>query len=160
MNPQNLDYLKYARSELFKEYFTLTQIVHKYDDYCLQIKILGVIISFATIGYGAYTESALVFFSASVLSLSFWLTEAFFKVLQQDHMLRLLELERQLSGNAKKQRPYPRLFRALRKRKKFNRERKYWRKAMVFDHVMYPHVVFTMFGLMAGNILIWRSFLA
>ena len=33
MNSQNVDYPSQARSELFTEYFTLTQIIHKYEDY-------------------------------------------------------------------------------------------------------------------------------
>ncbi|MEO0685702.1 MAG: hypothetical protein AAFY76_11830, partial [Cyanobacteria bacterium J06649_11] len=157
MNSQNVDYPSQTRSELFTEYFTLTQIIHKYDDYCLRIKTWGVTVSGVAIGYGVREASAWVFFSAAILSFSFWMTESLFKVLQQDHLLRLTELEESLSGDSLDL-PHPRIFRALSEQKNVNRQRHFWRRTMFWSHVMYPHIIFTLFGLSAGNVLIWHSF--
>ena len=121
---------------------------------------LPVGLSAVAIGYAIREDSALVFFAASVLSFAFWITEASFKELQQGHIRRLKELEDDLSKSGPNETPHPRTFYALKEQKDQHKKEKYLlKKAMKLNHVMYPHVIFTLFGLMAGNILLWHPFL-
>ena len=154
MDSQDYENVNQTRSELFTEYLTLTEIIHKYDDYFIRIKTWGVTVSGITVIHGIKEASAWIVFCTLILSISFWITEAIFKVLQQDHILRLSELENTLSDNSVNL-PHPRIFRALKEQKHKNKERNFWKSAMFWNHVMYPHIIFTLLGFSAGTILLF-----
>ena len=143
---------------MLAEYYKLTDIVHKYDDYFLRIKAWGVTASGAAAGYGATQVSGLTFLIAAALSVAFWITEARFKVLQLDHMLRIGELESSLNG--KTATVTPRIYGALGDRKSQHRKQDKWKSVMMWPHVMFPHALFTAIGVIGGMVLLISEFSA
>ena len=87
------------------------------------------------------------------MALAFWVTGAHFKILQLDHNLRIGELEVALQGDSLNT-PTPRIYGALRKRKAEHRQEHRWRRVMIWPHVMFPHVMFTLVGLVSGVALL------
>lgn len=141
------------RSELREEYFKLVEIAHKYDDYFIRIKTWGVTVSGAAAGIGITQSSPWIFFIASLLAFAFWVTESRFKILQLDHNLRIDELESALHEE-RVVTGAPRIYGALRERKAKHLREERWKEVMKWPHVMYPHVIFTVVGLLGGVALL------
>ena len=76
--------------------------------------------------------------AASVLCLSFWVTEAWYKVIQNGHFKRVKELEDALQND--KEIVFPRIYEAYIEKFSDNRKGKKWLKMMFYPQVMFPHV--------------------
>ncbi len=142
-----------TRAELFAEYFKLTDIVQRYDEYYLKIKAWGVTVSGVAAGVGLREESAVTFFIAALLALSFWMTEARFKMFQLSHMLRVGELERALE-RGDYDTACPRIFTAFAEASSIHIGTKRWRSVISWPQVMLPHVFFVALGLIGGFALL------
>jgi nitrate reductase NapE component len=152
------DKMLIIRGELLTEYYKLTDIIHKYDDYFLRIKAWGVTVSGAAAGVGVAQRSELTFFIAALLAIAFWFTEARHKVLQLDHMLRIGELEDALKlKEVPTEIQTPRIFGALSEQKKNHRKNKKWLSVLFWPHVIFPHIFFAIVGLVGGVVLIISS---
>jgi hypothetical protein len=152
------DKMHMIRDELLTEYYKITDIIHKYDDYFLRIKTWGVTVSGAATGVGVAQRSEVTFFIATLLAISFWFTEARYKVLQLDHILRIEELESALKlKSVPADFQTPRIFGALSERKKHHKKIRKWRSVLFWPHVIFPHIFFAIVGLVGSVGLIISS---
>lgn len=76
-----------------KEYYTLFEIINRYDERFITIKGWGVTVSMAFLGAGFQFGHYGLFFVASVSSFAFWMFEATIKRHQMRHYVRMRELE-------------------------------------------------------------------
>jgi hypothetical protein len=145
--------LSAPRAELIAEYYKVTDIVQSYDPYFLSIKTWS-----ATLGAGAigisFTQSSTIpiLLTAVLLTLSFWLVEARFKILQLNHLARAGALERYLSSEEGK--PSPLIFRSFSEAATANAKFKRWRKVLFWPHVALPHFFFIAIASIAA---IWTA---
>ena len=75
-----------ARSLSTEEYYKLIDIIQGYDPYFVSIKSWGATASGAALGLAFAHSLWFVALLAALLALSFWITEARFKVLQLNHI--------------------------------------------------------------------------
>ncbi len=131
---------KDEKDALFSEYFKAVDILQMYDSYFIDIKKWGVTTSGIAIGAGIAEGQALVFLVALILSLSFWLTEVFFKLLQLGHTLRVSELEYALQTSSEAS--GPRILGSFGEQRAADLRAKRWRTVLLWPQVMLPHIFF------------------
>jgi hypothetical protein len=147
------DLLAVPRSELLTEYYKVTDIVQSYDPYFLSIKTWSVTLSAAAMGVSFSRASAApILLVAVLLAVSFWLVESRFKILQLNHIARVMALERYLGGNVDK--PSPLIFRSFAEAAAVNAKFSRWRKVMFWPHVAFPHAFFVVIASIAA---IWAA---
>lgn len=147
------------RQKLEREYYHLIDIIHKYDEYFINIKTWSISLGAVATGAGISLQSIYIPFLIILLGAAFWLTEASFKVVQLSHFKRITELENTLSqeGEIAANFPSPRIIQAYGERRKENEESKLLRRVMWWNHVMFPHIVFVVTGLVGVLVLIIQS---
>ncbi|RZM82122.1 hypothetical protein [Leptolyngbya iicbica] len=147
------------RQKLEREYYHLIDIIQKYDEYFINIKTWSISIGALVTGAGISLQSIYVPFLVILLGISFWLTEASFKVVQLSHFKRIAELENFLGqkGEMSAEFPSPRIIKAYSECRKENEESKLLRRVIWWNHVMFPHLVFVVTGLVGSLVLIVQS---
>jgi hypothetical protein len=103
------------------------------------MKTWGVTLSGIVLSIGGTQHNILVLLAALILSLSFWITESWYKMIQNGHMLRAKEIEDAIQNNQIDIK-YPRIFGAYLEKTEKNRKENKWLKMMFYSQVMYPHV--------------------
>jgi hypothetical protein len=146
---------KDLRQKLEREYYHLIDIIHKYDEYFINIKTWSISLGAVATGAGISLKSIYIPFLIILLEVAFWLTEASFKVVQLSHFKRITELENALSQEAEipANFPSPRIIQGYSERRKENEESKLWRRVMWWKHVMFPHIVFVIAGFVGASIM-------
>jgi hypothetical protein len=145
---------KELRQKLEIEYYHLIDIIHKYDEYFINIKTWSISLGAVATGAGISLKSIYIPFLIILLEVAFWLTEASFKVVQLSHFKRITELENVLGQESEiTEFPSPRIIQGYSERRRENEESKLWRRVMWWKHVMFPHVVFVVTGVVGALIM-------
>jgi hypothetical protein len=142
------------QGELLTEYYKLIDMIQGYDPYFISIKSWSATLGSLAIGT-AFTRPATtlpLLGAAILLSVSFWVVEAVFKILQQNHVIRagLLEHLLQQGGTT----PTPRILQSFAEAAVKNRQNRAWRRVMLWPHVAFPHALFALVALIAGTLAI------
>jgi len=124
---------------LLDEYVKVVDIIQSYDSYFFKIKTWGVSLSGVVLSIGGAQHNVFVLLAALVLSVSFWVTESWYKMIQNGHTLRARELENAIQ-NKQDDVIYPRIFSAYMEKSEKNRTERKWLRMMCYSQVMYPHV--------------------
>jgi len=135
------------------EYYKLIDMVQGYDSYFVTIKSWSATASGAALGLAFVHSLWFVAFIAAVLALSFWITEARFKVLQLNHIKRASAVEKALRSGTPL--ASPAILASFGEASAAHHQSKTWRRVMAWPHVMFPHVTFFVFGI-AGTIWLAR----
>jgi hypothetical protein len=143
-----------ARDDLLVEYYKLIDIIQGYDPYFITIKSWSATLGSLAVGT-SFTRPAIavpILSAAILLSMSFWIVEARFKILQLNHVIRGGLLEHLLEEG--EQAPTPRILRSFAEASAFNRRYRRWRRVMLWPHVAFPHILFVLVALVGG---IWAA---
>jgi hypothetical protein len=143
-----------ARDDLLVEYYKLIDIIQGYDPYFITIKSWSATLGSLAVGT-SFTRPAIavpILSAAILLSMSFWIVEARFKILQLNHVIRGGLLEHLLEEG--EQAPTPRILRSFAEASAFNRRYRRWRRVMLWPHVAFPHILFVRVALVGG---IWAA---
>lgn len=124
---------------LLDEYNKVIDIIQSYDVHFLKIKTWGVTLAGIILSIGVAQSQILVLVAALILSLSFWLTESWYKLIQNGHMMRAKELEEAIQNNNMNIK-YPRILGSYMEKAEVNRKKKKWLNMMFYSQVMYPHL--------------------
>ena len=145
-----------VRKALQTEYYKLIDIIHKYDDYFIRIKTWSISLGALTTGVSINIKSVYTFLLVTLLGIAFWLTEVSFKLVQLSHFKRINELENALNTGIEKEKdfPTPRIIQAYSERKKENDRTGLWKKAIWWNHVMFPHIIFSLSGIIGFIVII------
>lgn len=147
-----------TRAELFTEYYKLIELIYKYDNYLISIKTSSISLSSIATGIGIGVRSIYLMFLVVLLATAFWLTEASIKVVQLSNFKRIEELENALNaGILEDEFGSPRIIKAYSERRRENEESKLLRKVALWNHVMFPHVIFIGGGLIGAIVSIIRE---
>jgi len=129
---------EYNKELIFTEYYKVVDIIQSYDQHYFKIKAWNVTLSGALIIYGVSQGEISVLIAASVFCLSFWVTEAWYKIIQNGHFKRVKEIEDALQNDTEI--IYPRIYGAYIEKFSDNRKGKKWVKMMFYPQVMSPHI--------------------
>jgi hypothetical protein len=144
---------KSRREELFTEYFKLIDMLQEYDTHFLSIKNWSVTLSGAALGLAFVQGSLPSFVIGFFLSIGFWLTETRYKVLQLNHMRRVLDLEKALQENMDI--PAASILHTFREQSNLNNKQKKWVSVVFWPQVMFPHLFFTLISAVAALVQIF-----
>ena len=125
---------------IFQEYIKLVDIIQSYDTHFLNMKAWGVTLAGIVLSAGVAQDNVLVLTASFVLSLSFWVTESWYKMIQNGHMQRAREIENAFHSSEFLAIKYPRIFGSYLEKSEQNRKEKKWLKMMFYSQVMYPHI--------------------
>ena len=146
------------REELLAEYYKLIDIVQGYDPYFVTIKSWSATLGSLALGASLTAKPVIaagVLGVSALLSLSFWIVEAHFKVLQLNHVTRATMLE-QLLGR-REQTESPRILQSFAEAGLLHIVRKRWRKVFRWPHVAFPHVLFIAVALVGIPVVLTTS---
>ncbi len=142
---------------IFDEYYKIVDIIQSYDQHYFKIKAWNVTLSGLLLSFGISQEKFYVLVAASVLCFSFWITETWYKVIQNGHFLRAKEIENALRHNLDIS--YPRIYGAYIEKFSTNKKTRKWVKMMFYPQVMLPHIfiLILIFAFLIKSILFYPS---
>ncbi|WP_339137603.1 MAG: hypothetical protein WGN25_05885 [Candidatus Electrothrix sp. GW3-4] len=124
---------------LLDEYNKIVDIIQSYDTHFFKTKTWGVTLSGIVLSIGVTQHNISVLLAGFILSLSFWTTESWYKMIQNGHMLRAKEIENAIHNNQEDIK-YPNIIDSYIKKMEQNRKEKKWLRMMFYSQVMYPHI--------------------
>lgn len=131
---------KDVKKVLIDEYMKLVDVIQSYDVHFLNMKAWGVTLAGVVLSVGVAQDNVLVLIASFILSLSFWVTESWYKMIQNGHMQRAREIENALHSNELVSIKYPRILGSYLEKSEKNRNERKWLRMMFYSQVMYPHV--------------------
>lgn len=94
---------------LMQEYFHLQDLVESADHKTLTIKSWSVTLSMMGIGVSILYKAPFISLLAGLSSLLFWIIEAFWKIFQNCHYPRMIEIENFMAGHHLENFSYPKI---------------------------------------------------
>ena len=125
---------------IYDEYMKVVDIIQSYDIHFLNMKAWGVTLAGVVLSVGVAQDNVLVLTASFVLSISFWVTESWYKMIQNGHMQRAREIENALHSNEIVLIKYPRILGSYLEKSEKNRNERKWLRMMFYSQVMYPHI--------------------
>ncbi|MGY1616240.1 hypothetical protein ACI797_05790 [Geodermatophilus sp. SYSU D00691] len=147
-----------ARAELLAEYYKLIDIVQAYDPYFVTIKSWSATLGSLALGAALTMRPAFgaaVLGVGALLSCSFWIVEAHFKILQLNHVARCTELEQLLERGGTTR--SPRILQSFAEAGSLHLLRRQWRRVLRWPHVAFPHALFIAISLVGVPVVLLTS---
>lgn len=144
-------------SFLKDEYLMIQSTINKFDDMTLRVKGWSITLSLAAIVTGFVYKTPLLFLLASLSALVFWFLEYKWRTYQEPFMLRSIDIEKYFSGDCLD----IQLFQVGSKWQvvKRNMTNKTKLQIFLFAHVMFPHILIVLAGVLLYLLVIFGALL-